>query len=398
MPDSGSSKKKIHKYSIYCKVMVTLGVMLVVSVVFQGIKATSLVRWIADGCPILSDILNFFQSISSVDAVLKSAETIGFCSILIAWIYAALDKTDFGFRYGDLLEEIYPSYHWFVLEHLFAILTCVWLAKSQLLANAALALLIVLMGCWLQWYALKNIILSANDRRRVAVDRWNRLNKKALNENGIDGLSVNLYRMAAIIPLGTSNHCEDMQKAFSDALLLWVKEGWSYNLLEQRNLLMDVSKIWDTLLCAKSENEQRFLVRSVLKNCKDSAYLNIVSTGFALWLYQDHMKYGAGDQNLSKEDILDTIAARFSILEVRDFFQQETNITFYWNTVFTLIAWMHFLYRNIGLCRSLSSLSPDAVAVECDDKSVFFAAIQVVFPQDDCERLFYRAWGQVFGT
>ena len=110
------------------------------------------------------------------------------------------------------------------------------------------------------------------------------------------------------------------------------------------------------------------------------------------------MKYGAGDQNLSKEDILDTIAARFSILEVRDFFQQETNITFYWNTVFTLIAWMHFLYRNIGLCRSLSSLSPDAVAVECDDKSVFFAAIQVVFPQDDCERLFYRAWGQVFGT
>lgn len=397
MPDSGPSKKKIHKYSIYCKVMAALGLMLVVSVVFQGITEASLVRRIADGCPILSAILHFFQSISSVDAVLKSAETIGFCSILIAWIYAALDKTDFGFRYGDLLEEIYPRYHWLVLEHLLAILACVWLAKTHMLANAVLALLIALMGCWLQWYALKNIILSANDRRRVAVDRWNRLNQAALSKNGIDGLTVNLYRMAAIIPLGTSDYCEKMQKAFSDALLLWVEHGWSNNLLERRNLLMDITKIWDALLCAKSENEQRFLIRSTLENCRGSAYLNVVSTGFALWLYQDHLKRSASDQHLSQEDILDTVAAHFSVLEVRDFFQQETNITFYWNAVFTLIVWMHFLYRNIGLRNSLFSLSPKVATVEHNDEAVFFAAIQAVFPQDDWEDFFYRAYRQVFG-
>lgn len=398
MADSRPSNKKIHKYAVYRTVMLVLGVMLVTSVVFQGITDMSLLRWFAGGCSILSAILSFFQPLISADAVLKSAETIGFCSILIAWIYAALDKTDFGFRYGDLLEELYPRYHWLVLEHLLAILACVWLAKLSMLTNAMLALLVVLMGCWLQWYALKNIVLSTEERRRVAVDRWNRLNKEALVQNGADGLIGNLYDMAAVISLGTSDSCTKIQKAFSEALLLWVQNGWSYNLLERRNLLIDITKIWDTLLCARPENEQRFLVRSILKNCRNSAYLNVVSTGFALWVYQYHLKRCAGDPNLSQEDILDIIAARLSALEVRDFFQQETNITFYWNAVFTMIVWMHFLYGNVGLRSSLFSLCPEEVPAESRDEGVFYAAIQSVFSQEDWEEFFYRAYRQVFGT
>lgn len=157
-------RKKRYCYVVYCLCVALIWLLLLVSLRFELFTGQGIVAHIFPKSPPIP-ILN-------IEAVKETAKTIGFGSIVIAWIYATLDKDELGYKYGDLLRAVYPVYPRFVLSHLIAILLCAWLVESKMLESALISLSIVIVGGIIHWRALSTLVLVSSKRKKIAIDVW----------------------------------------------------------------------------------------------------------------------------------------------------------------------------------------------------------------------------------
>lgn len=359
--------KKIpkRKYKVYCRCMQALGGLLLLSILVKFIFGKSCFMLLCDLFPCLMELNQRLRMLINTVAILKIAETVGLGSILITWIYGAIDKREFGISYGELLEKVFPGYVWGILSHFLNILLCMWLAKMSILEGAMLSLFLVLGGCLLQWKIVGNLILPSNKqvgglrRRRIAISIWNQKIKDGLKEaeKNREEVLITICNMADVVSLKDNSYYDGMGDCFSEALLAYTE---AYHTKE--TILQDISKIWDRLLRVLSKNEQDILVCDVLHRVENETRnegtfcLGLICAGYVLYLLSMRME-AACEHDIPPEEVLIGIANELDAMERRSFYETgNTKVPSYWNDIFTLLVWMYFLNGQIELRRDLFDL------------------------------------------
>ena len=192
------------------------------------------------------------------------AETIGFGSILLAWIYAVLDKQELGFRYSKLLRAVYPAYHCFVIAHLVAILLCVGLSEVGAVDVALVALTIVFWSGFIHCKAMFLLIFKSNDRRRAAADEW----EQRLIRNKVDGSYLSdLCNVTNVLDLETDPAAQRIRSYFYCGLVRYAMsiDDYSSAIKEEiQRVLSDLAQVWDLLLRPRTNSERLLLAGEVL--------------------------------------------------------------------------------------------------------------------------------------
>ena len=161
------------------------------------------------------------------------AETIGFGSILLAWIYAVLDKQELGFRYSKLLRAVYPAYHRFVIAHLVAILLCVGLSEVGAVDVALVALTIVFWSGFIHCKAMFLLIFKSNDRRRAAADEW----EQRLIRNKVDGSYLSdLCNVTNVLDLETDPAAQRIRSYFYCGLVRYAMSIDDYSSASKKEI------------------------------------------------------------------------------------------------------------------------------------------------------------------
>lgn len=385
--EAKENSRKIHKYKVYLFAMCAFGVLLIVSITVEVLTGSSLSAWLVLRYPGLAPAFASLRSIITTKAILKIAETIGFCSIFIAWIYAALDKTELGLRYGSLLEELYPGYNWLVLCHLVAFLTCVWMSKIQRLESAFIALVIIIFGCLLQWKTLQNIILFSKPRRKVAIDRWNSILTQS-EARGHNDMLLTIFNMADSISLQAEKGRFEMQKCFSHALLKYI----CHPALKPKQRLQGSADIWERLLRNRERNERLILVQEILKNCASDSSLVYICIGYVLWLYKD-----CTGRSPEVHDILNKVCDDLLSLEQGPSGGKECPAFDYMNSTFVLIGMIQFLCGNARLSSNLFGMKPDRSIPE-GDIELLRTAMSIIFEEQACKKYLSVATDMLFHT
>lgn len=367
---------KGRKYAKFVLIITLLCAFLIVSIVFALCMDSSITRSLSNCCPIIQKFFSALRRIINIEAVLKMGEAVGICSFLIAWIYAALDKQELGFRYSELLWELYPGYYWFVFLHLLAFIVCMWMGKAGKLEAATFALILLLSGSALQWHTLKNLILFTPNRVKIALDRWKRLVFESNTEHNKNLLHY-IYMMANALTLETDDCYKEMFPVFTNAVVQYIN-GLSLTTPDEwGQAIYDVSKIWASLLRERNSTERELLVTGVVDSCINQLGLQILSAGYFLWLYDQSIKNG-----MVNETALLAVSKDVATLT----HAQQTNhqnFLFYNEAAFTLFVWMHFLCGTIGMNRELFKLTPSKTITD-EDKPLLRGVAQIVFTQESC--------------
>lgn len=375
----GIKQLRERKYARFILIIASLCAILVTSILIALCMDSSIVRLLSDWCPIFQAGLQSLRRIIHIDAVQKIGESVGICSFLIAWIYAALDKRELGFRYSDLLYELYPGYYWFVFLHLLAFIVCMWMAKVGRLEAAMLALILLLVGSALQWHTLKNLILFTPKRVKIAADRWKRFVFESKDQD--KKLLHYIYMMAGALVLEPEDCYQEMFPVFTDSVVQYINGLSPTTSDEWERVIRDISKIWTALLYDRDTNERELLVTSTFDVCADELGLKALSVGYLLWLYDKSIKNG-----VVNEAALIAVSKDVATLTQRIYVQQDKNHSclFYIETAFTLFIWMHFLCGTIGVNSELFKLAPTEVITE-EDKPLLRGIAQIAFTQESCQ-------------
>lgn len=263
-----------------------------------------LVLWIILAISLLVNIIykksitHFFECLFSqnltvsyifnVESIKNVVETIGISSILLAWLYASLDKSELGIRYIDILRNKYPHFIKCTFSHIISVLLCIWSSYSGALELSILCLVIVVWGSIIHWRAIKNIIIYSSVRNSMAINMW----KKELDDAYTDELNTNsllqkVNKLISVIdPL--DEHFIVTSKLITDSM----KYTYQKALDENRNPIVSLNNIWDHLLSNKSENERFTISRIILKNLpekfenKNNEISFAVVGAYILWLYK----------------------------------------------------------------------------------------------------------------
>ena len=256
----------------------------IVKYFFAAVNADAVLK-IADSTK-LYIVVRHLLAVINTDAVLKIAEAIGLSSIPIACIYASLDKIELGFSYRELLKHLFPCYNWFAMIHLISVLCCMWLATVKLLESSVLALIIILVGCLLQWDILDNILLSTEKRRKIALHYWRNLVGQNKTEE-IDYLQFVVLRMADSISVSTDKSYKEVLNTFSiitcEFVNVWVNK---YDAVQKGKweLIRQIENIWKHLLVRKDIHEQILFSAEVLKQCIEDKNYDLVCAGYVICL------------------------------------------------------------------------------------------------------------------
>ena len=378
---------KGRKYAKFVRIIGICCFLLVVSIAFALFMDSSILRFLTNWIPAIQMFLSALRKIINLDAVLKMGEAVGICSFLIAWIYAALDKRELGFRYSELLSELYPGYYWFVFLHLSAFILCMWMTKAGRLEPAMLALMLLLTGSALQWHTLKNLILFTPKRVRIALDRWSRLVSECGKEDRGD-LFHYIYMMANALTLETDDCYKRTFSVFADAVAQYIDDLSPASSDEWEHAIHDASRIWASLLRERDPNERELLVTNVFNACSEADPSNqglgikALSVGYLMWLYDQSIKNG-----LANEAALLAVSKDVATLTQCFYVQQADHhsFLFYMEAAFTLFVWMHFLCGTIGVNSELFQLTPSEAITE-EDKPLLRGAAQAIFTQESCRK------------
>lgn len=367
------------RYGKFVFLIALLCVLLFASILLALFMDSSIARLLSNCCPPLQGPLSALRRLINIKAVLKVGEAVGICSFLIAWIHAALDKQELGFRYSELLQEIYPGYYWFVFLHLMAFVICMWMGKAGRLEPAALALLLLLLGGVLQWFTLKNLIIFTPNRVKIALDRWRRLVSES-GENENKNLLHYIYRMASVISLETDDCYRQMFSVFGDAVAQYITDLVLTTPDEWEAAVRDASKIWASVLNGREPSDRELLVTGVFDSWGEGRDLNVMSIGYLLWLYDQSIENG-----LANEAALLAVSKDVTTLTQRFYKEKELphSFLFYMEAAFTIFVWMHFLCGTIGIDSELFRLSPLEAVTE-EDKPLLRGAAQAVFTAESC--------------
>lgn len=329
-PFLGAFRKPFRKYPVFGCVIGLLVILLAFSLgseLFCNLSISE--RWAKDSSLVEAASMNFLAMVNT-DAVQAVAEAVGLSSIPIACIYASLDQTELGFHYRELLEELYPYYDWFVVIHLVSVLCCLWTASAGLLEASLLSLAIILVGCLLQWNTLKNIPLSAEERRKIALSRWLRYIRE--NKDGeLDYLKLMVLRMADSIDVSTDKSYLKVLEIFSHILCEfaaeWDKPGRAGG---QQELVGQIQTIWRHLLARKEAHEQFLFSAEVLRQCAGDRNYDLICAGYVIYLCEDAVMDSGEDHG---ESTLLQVSNMIVQLEKREFPDSNSVTRLYLNTL-----------------------------------------------------------------
>lgn len=203
-------------------------------------------------------------SLVSTESMKSVAETIGFSSLLIAWIYASLDKEEYGILYSDLIKSISPLYHWLVLSHLISTLLCLWFSSSDFREVSFMAILVMICGCYFQWQVLSNVIMKTRKRKELAISVWNRRIEKygcSIGEN--PKLLSMIIGMAKVIPLNEGMFSLKICKLFAYALTRYTNCFYKASSDKRCEILIDMVNVWSALFENRSIDEQDVLLKYI---------------------------------------------------------------------------------------------------------------------------------------
>lgn len=379
-------QKKRYWYIVYCLSVVVLWVLLVISLACEVLTGGSVSAHLFP----LGQMPHFLN----LTAVRRTAETVGFGSILIAWLYAALDKEELGFKYSDLLRAVYPTYSRFVIGHLIAMLLCVWLSESGMLEGALLSLALIIMGGVIHWRALSSLVFKSAKRRQIAIDEWNRKidewdGTECGDQDGKDSRQSVFYDIADVLSIHERDCAQQMQRCFARALFRFTAAYHREEKEERRaQILTDVSHLWDRAAGGRTGGERVLMLDGVLRSCIQEtgaeAELGPICAGCVLWLYRSCAGAERGAalpqeaRLLRLRDELDSVRARFRGSE------GGPAVLRYIDEVFTLLVWMHFLRGDIRLQEAFFVFSPRKPQEDAqNDPALLQAAAISVFPYSD---------------
>lgn len=253
-------KKKIKPwrplYHLYRDLIVILWLLLLITCIQSCCFGTSfLLIWLEE-----SGMRRFITA-----APIRSvADTIGFGSILLVWIYAVLDKQELGFRYSKLLRAVYPHYHYFVVFHLLAILLCIGLSEAGVVDIALIALIILFLGDIIHCKAMFLLIFKSKDRRRAAADEW----EQRLIRNNVDRSYLSeLCNVTNVLDLETDPAAQRIRSYFYCGLARYAMSIDDYSSASEEEIqrvLSDLAQVWNLLLRPRTNSERLLLAGEVL--------------------------------------------------------------------------------------------------------------------------------------
>lgn len=283
----------------------------------------------------------------------KVAQTIGFGSILIVWIYSVLDKNELGFKYSELLVIEYPAYHSIVVGHMAAILFCLWLAGIKKLEGAILALLIVLLDCVIHWGALRTLVFYPSQRKNVAIKGW-KYRVKVCKRQSPHEKAIFLCNMAHSLPKTSDEAFVDMLSCFCVAFQEYIIAVLNAVNSNPTILTEDVSNIWKSLFSDREEEEKTFLLNKI-NTYMETSYLpdNMISkrenhiieflcAGYFVWLYRSCTSLEMAKQ-IPIENMMIKIEHEIVSMERNVFYNKDSKFSKFCNAIFSLITLIHFM-------------------------------------------------------
>lgn len=309
--------------------------------------------------------------------ILKVAETIGFSSILVAWIYAALDKTEFGVCYGDLVQEIVPCYVFFVIVHFVCILLCVFLSTVKLIESAWISLAIILLNGGIQCKILLCVILSAERRKRIAIMVWD---GRISDANPTFSLEVPL-NIAGAITEEVIDSTEELQKRLSNAMDLIIKRAAGH-----KEAIENIGRIWTRLLYDKTSENQIILSHNILKENPTIS----VGAGYMLWGLQVTTRQCLNDGKNDADVLLFKTQTLLQAVAHGTEYMLDNEL--FWKAEISLLAWMFFLRGDMGVHTELMYPRCSVTAGNHDlFEAISHAYLGNMFDRDNFE----VAWEQI---
>lgn len=406
-----------------------------------------LIQFWLEGESFLQEVLEKYRLIQFVPAasVRTMAETVGFGSILLVWVYSILDKQELGLRYSVLLQSLYPAYFYFVVSHFLAMLLCVGLSGMPMIDGALLALLIVIGGGILQGKALSILVFNSEKRRWAAANVW----EKRLCMHPVDGWYYHeLCSAAAVINLERDDAVQRILRYFYQGLCRYITAVWPKNSGADKQIqcvLLNLAHIWEEVLRARTDNERLALAQDILC-CSQPGYnpgeptaaldmgdqqkpskqplliwkLRQPLRKFAAWLRGKSRKEKKTAEDPAREDTyLDTICLGYVIAIFRLYSAEnppatEEEVLLWLKRHLQLVCYRCGseevtrclsisvrLLAGIGMYCSWYAFNSDLFEKrgECEkdgDKEALYAMVQILFQESAVDGLFELVYPQLF--
>lgn len=383
--------KRRKLYGWYCAGFVAMWMFLVCSIVCELISGNSITAILRSCFSVKAAIPLIFK----IEAIRKTAETVGFGSILIAWIYAVLDREELGFKYGDLLLAMYPAYHLFVLGHLLSMLICVWLTETGMLEGAIISLSIVVLGCIIHWKALSNLVFLSTKRKNVAMNEWE--STVTRDWEFVSQYQSIIYNIIDAFCIDDRGCYEKMQQYLTLALLKFANDFKMEETEHNGQILSDISHMWDRLMRGRPNSERFLILDSIFHTCKQyqqyQTSIGPICAGYILWLRKDCADNATGKTN--QDSLLLSMSHTIAVLKMRLWGPDCTMVIRSLDSVFITLAWMHFVCGESQLSDEISFSS---FKEETYDKKLLYATVTCIFSSEQCKDYFDIAFRQTFNA
>lgn len=336
------------------------------------------------------------SAIVNTESILEVAKTIGLGSLFVAWIYAELGKSELGKPYVDLLKDFCSRYYLRTFSHIAAVLACIWLSITGTIESSFLALVIVMVGLVDQAIVLTRFIFYSKRRKEIAITRWKHTFNISNNPQNDSTISPSdLYTLEDAISVKDSC-CEALCNCLAQAILNYIQCSSAAG-SKKESIIIAISNFWENLFEGRSENEQSLLLFKMISQfescCDQSQERILVSSGYLMWLCRHYAREGK-DSDESDSNVMLKILS--DITQINHRADPSSQIPKCLDTLYVLLAWMHFLCNDIILCQQLlesfmlHASAPQPYSTE--DKECFHAFAVCMFHGDICEKYFDIAW------
>lgn len=272
----------------------------------------------------------------TIQAVVK---TIGVGSILVAWIYAALDKRELGVRYSDFIDRFCNHYHIFTIVYIFSVLICVWLTGCGMVEAGVASMLLVLLGIALQAAVFIGFVQDKDQRKKYALEYWEQKMQGSLTLEEIANLENNIL-------FDDSGTCDKMCTMRNSGLIKYMQQ-------HKECAILDLSYSWENLLRGKNRSQQMLLIHSSYREICDRKRLDkenifIFCSSYIFWRYRE--------QNIKLNSWQDSPKLIHYILEdvqqIREKLTSESETRDCMELVYNLLAWTCFFSRKSSFFNS----------------------------------------------
>lgn len=400
--NAGNLIAKIQKgFRIRGALSIAMWILFAASVIVKLINNKGLVSYFLSFAYVETEHCLFFYP----DALGEVAKTVGVSSLFIVWIYAELGKNELGRPYTDLLTTFCGHYHLRALSYILAVLTCIYIAKTDILESAGLAMVIAILGLWDQARVLVSFIFNSSVRKELAIRKWKYIfqNKGSSREQ----LYSELYVLADSIST-KDDHFDRLCGCMAEGVFSFLMSNGSSEPNDMMGII-DISNVWEQMLDGRPNHERSMLSYNVLKyideNLQDvednERRRIIVCAGYLQQQIRYYTKISSTSEDQGNNALIHILS---DISQLKHKYgnnqnkiaDKQANFTDCLDTLCALLIWMHFLCNNIVLGQEFQIfLSHYNQTYSESYKDVFRSFICCTFDNRACNRYFDIAWNQV---